>query len=365
MSDIHVEEHSSPIKTPQQLITVVVLALAVPIAIIVLLTQFLTTGIKLEPNSPAMTPEFVAQRLKPVGQMVVEAGGGTQAAKTGEEVVKAVCAACHASGALNAPKIGDSAAWGKLAGEGLAQLTEHAIKGKGSMPAKGGNPSLSDFEISRAIVYMANQSGQKLKEPAAPAAAAAAAPATGERTGEQVVRAACGKCHETGAGGAPKVGDKSAWGPRVSKGLDAVTRLAIKGHGGMPARGGLADLTDSEVTAAILYMFIKGGGEATKASAKPAAATEAAIVAAAPAAAAADGKAVYEKNCVACHMTGAAGAPKAGDKAEWGPRLKEGMDHLYEHAIKGKGAMPPKGGNANLSDAEVKAAVNYLTSLAK
>jgi cytochrome c5 len=365
MSEIHIEEHSSPIKTPQQLITVVVLAFVVPIAIIVMLTQYLTTGIKLDPNGSAMTPESVAERLRPVGQLVVQSDGGTQTAKTGEQVVKAVCAACHASGALNAPKIGDSAAWGKLASTGLEHLTEQAIKGKGSMPAKGGNPALSDLEIARAIVYMANQSGQKLKEPAAPAAttAAAAAPGSGERSGEEVVKAACGKCHTTGAGGAPKIGDKTAWGPRVSKGLDAVTRSAIKGHGGMPARGGLADLTDSEVTAAILFMFLKGGGEADKAAAKPVAAKEAAV-AAAPAPTV-DGKAIYEKNCAACHMTGAAGAPMAGDKAAWAPRLKEGIDHLVEHAIKGKGAMPPKGGNVNLSDAEVKAAVTYLTSLAK
>jgi cytochrome c5 len=110
-------------------------------------------------------------------------------------------------------------------------------------------------------------------------------------------------------------------------------------------------------------MFLKGGGEADKAAAKPVAAKEAAV-AAAPAPTV-DGKAIYEKNCAACHMTGAAGAPMAGDKAAWAPRLKEGIDHLVEHAIKGKGAMPPKGGNVNLSDAEVKAAVTYLTSLAK
>jgi cytochrome c5 len=362
MSEIHAEEHSSPIKTPKQLITVVVLAFVVPIAIIVLLTQYLTTGIKIDPDSAAMAPESVAERLRPVGQVVIGRAGGAQAAKSGEEVVKTVCAACHASGALNAPKIGDNAVWGKLASAGLATLTENVVKGKGSMPAKGGNPALSDLEVARAIVYMANQSGQKLAEPAAQAVAAAP-PAKGERSGEEVVKVACGKCHETGKGGAPKVGDKSAWAPRVSKGLDAVTSSAIKGHGGMPARGGLADLTDTEVTAAILYMFIKGGGAPAKLAAATASAPPNAV-AAAPAAAA-DGKTIYEKSCAACHMTGAAGAPMAGDKTVWGPRLKQGIDHLVEHAIKGKGAMPPKGGNAGLSDSEVRAAVIYLTNLAK
>jgi cytochrome c5 len=277
MSEIHFEEHHSPIQTPQQLIVAVVLAFVVPIAIIVLLTQFLTLGIKLDPNSTVMMAEYVAERIRPVGHVVVaEAKGGTQAAKSGEEVVKAVCAACHATGALNAPKIGDSAAWGKVAAQGLEKMTEHALQGIRQMPARGGNPSLSDLEVARAIVYMANQSGQKLKEPAAPAEG--------------------------------KKDDAKA--PTTSVAAVAATPAVPAGSG------------------------------------------------------AADGKAIYEKNCAACHLTGAANAPKAGDKVAWEPRLKQGKDNLYEHAIKGKGAMPPKGGNASLSDAEVKAAVDYLVSLA-
>jgi cytochrome c5 len=163
MSEIHLEDHHSPIQTPKQLIVAVVLAFVVPIAIIVLLTQFLTLGIKVDRNSPMMSPESIAERLRPAGQVVfASAGGGTQAAKSGEEVVKAACAACHATGALNAPKIGDNAAWGKVAAQGLDTLIEHAVKGIRQMPARGGNPALSDLEIARAIVYMANQSGQKL-----------------------------------------------------------------------------------------------------------------------------------------------------------------------------------------------------------
>ncbi len=88
--------------------------------------------------------------------------------------------------------------------------------------------------------------------------------------------------------------------------------------------------------------------------------------AAAPAAGGAvDGKKVYDSICQACHASGAAGAPKAGDKAAWAPRLKAGMPALYVTALKGKGAMPAKGGNPNLSDAEVKAAVDYLAAQAK
>jgi len=72
------------------------------------------------------------------------------------------------------------------------------------------------------------------------------------------------------------------------------------------------------------------------------------------------GEAVYTKACIVCHSTGVAGAPKVGDKAAWEPRLAQGMDTLVSTALKGKGAMPPKGGHATLSDAEIKAAIEYM-----
>jgi len=88
-----------------------------------------------------------------------------------------------------------------------------------------------------------------------------------------------------------------------------------------------------------------------------------------PAAKAADGKATYDKACFVCHAAGVAGAPKFGDKAAWGPRIAQGMDTLHTHALKGfqgkKGMMPAKGGNASLSDDDVKAAVDYMASHGK
>lgn len=80
---------------------------------------------------------------------------------------------------------------------------------------------------------------------------------------------------------------------------------------------------------------------------------------------AADGKAVYDKTCVACHASGVANAPKFGDKAAWAPRIAKGMDALHASALKGKGTMPPKGGNAALPDPEVTAAVDYMVSQSK
>jgi cytochrome c5 len=81
------------------------------------------------------------------------------------------------------------------------------------------------------------------------------------------------------------------------------------------------------------------------------------------------GEGVYKSACFACHGAGIAGAPKAGEKAAWAPRIAQGKPLLYDHALRGyqgkTGVMPPKGGNTALADADVKAAVDYMVSLAK
>jgi len=184
--------------------------------------------------------------------------------RSGKEVVDAVCAACHATGANGAPKIGDQKAWTPRASQGLTSLTQHAIKGIRQMPAHGGSPGVTDFEIELAITYMVNQSGGHWAEPINKAS-----PPAAERSGEQIVRTQCVKCHESGVDGAPKIGDRSAWIPRARQGLDAVVRSAIKGHGGMPPRGGMADLTDPEIRSAVIYMFEQGVGPTKGSSAAP------------------------------------------------------------------------------------------------
>jgi cytochrome c5 len=176
--------------------------------------------------------------------------------RSGKDVVAAVCSACHATGANGAPKIGDKRAWSKLESRGLSSLTQSALKGVRKMPAHGGNPAVSDLEISRAIAYMVNQSGGHWTEPISKKSRPA------DRSGEQIVRSQCVKCHQNGDGGAPKIGDRSAWIARASPGLDAVVRSAIKGHGGMPARGGMPDLTDAEMRKATIYMLNQGTGAA-------------------------------------------------------------------------------------------------------
>ena len=169
--------------------------------------------------------------------------------RSSKEVVDSVCSKCHATGAQGAPKIGDKQAWSKRASQGLSSLTDHALKGIRQMPSHGGSPDLTELEIKRAITYMVNQSGGKWVEPISKKSPPA------PRTGEEVVKAQCFKCHETGKGGAPKIGDRDAWIPRLKEGLDSTVRSAMKGHGGMPARGGMADLTDSELRSAVIYLF--------------------------------------------------------------------------------------------------------------
>lgn len=172
--------------------------------------------------------------------------------RSGKQVVEAVCSACHRTGANGAPRIGDKKAWAKLKSRGLTGLTESALKGIRKMPAHGGNQALSDSEIERAIIYMVNQSGGHWTEPTSKGTPAV------ERSGKQIVQVQCAKCHRTGVDGAPKVGDRTAWIPRLKQGLEAAVLSAIQGHGPMPARGGMANLTDSEIRAAIVFMVNQG-----------------------------------------------------------------------------------------------------------
>ena len=172
--------------------------------------------------------------------------------RSGSEVVATVCARCHATGELGAPRIGDEKAWAARAAQGLSALTAHALAGIRNMPAHGGNPGLSDVEIGRAITQMVNRSGGHWVEPIDPAM-----PAT-ERRAEQIVQGQCAQCHRDGVGGAPKIGDRAAWIPRMNNGVDPLVRSAAHGHGGMPPRGGVADLNDAELRSAVLYMFNYG-----------------------------------------------------------------------------------------------------------
>ena len=203
-----------------------------------------------KPKCSKLPPVVVALWVIAVLLVIPIAAQGAE--RGGRQVVEAVCAKCHATGERGAPKIGDKHAWLTRAELGLGGLTQHAVSGVRKMPAHGGSLNLTDLEIGRAITYMVNQSGGHWTEPASAKEIAAV------RTGQQVVEAQCIKCHQAGAAGAPRIGDREAWVPRLKQGMEHAMRSAIRGHGGMPPRGDKADLTDVEIRNAILYMFNPG-----------------------------------------------------------------------------------------------------------
>jgi cytochrome c5 len=301
MSDTRQEEaHTGPIKTPKQLLLAVFLAFVVPIFIIIALVAYVVSDNKPAGSTQAevhalggMTAQDLdratAERIRKVG--TVEIRDANRALKSGEEVFKAQCTACHSAGVAGAPKLGDKAAWGPRIATGFEALVQSAVMVNGAMPPQAGG-DMEETEIARAVAYVANSAGAKFAEPKAPqgAATTAAAPAAA----------------------APAATPPSAASPAA------------------PAP-----------------------------AAVPAAATAAPATAATGA-----GEALYKQACVACHAAGVAGAPKLGDKAAWAPRLQQGLPALVQSAIKGKGAMPPKGGSS-ASDQDLRAAVEYMVSASK
>ncbi|QQJ97239.1 cytochrome c5 family protein [Burkholderia ambifaria] len=297
--------HESPVKTPGQLIAVIIASFTIPIAVIVLFATYANHAFRAGAGTDALSDEQVAARIAPIAKVDVKDANAPRTYKTGEEVYKAVCVTCHGTGAAGAPKVGNKDDWAPRISQGFDTLLKTALSGKGAMPPRGGtNPDdVSDYEIARAIVYMANNDGANFPEPAAPAANAASA--------------------ASGAAGA----------------------AATAGASGV-------DASNAQAAAAMAAI-----AAIPKAGEKPAAAPTSADAASA-------GKALYTQVCQACHAAGVLGAPKFGNKDDWAPRLKESMDTVYNYALHGKGAMPPKGGS-NASDADVKAAVDYMVNASK
>lgn len=176
-------------------------------------------------------------------------GSNAWAERSGREIVEQTCAACHASGKDGAPKIGDVAAWTQHSKKGIAKLTESAIGGIGKMPAHGGQPNLSDLEMSRAVAFMV--SFGKAVDPNKPYASPT------NMTGERLVQSHCMSCHGEGKEGAPRIDDFSAWKPRLQKGMNGLVISAIAGHKAMPARSGMASLSDTDLKNAVTYLVVQ------------------------------------------------------------------------------------------------------------
>lgn len=296
------DEHQSFIKSPRQLIVVIVLAFLVPIAVITLIATFVQTTTRSGTGADAMTPEAIADRLQPIGRLEVAGASAPTKLRSGEEVYKAVCSACHDTGVAGAPKIGDTAAWAPRIKSGLAALVESSLKGKGAMPPQGGG-QFDDIEIARAVVHLANEGGAKFEEPQPPESAdAAAAPSASEAAAPSA--AAAPAASQPAAAATPAADDKAAAAPA--------------GAAAAPSQASAGDV--------------------------------------------AAGEKVYKGTCAVCHDSGVAGAPKHGDAAAWKPRLEQGFDVLVKHSIEGIRAMPPRGGNGKLTDEQLRDAVAYMVA---
>jgi cytochrome c5 len=188
---------------------------------------------------------------------------------------------------------------------------------------------------------------------AAPACAQDAARDSAQDSGQRgvdIYEAVCSNCHASGAKGAPRVGDRAAWSARAARGLAGLTRSALLGIRDMPPHGGDQSLGTLELQRAIVYMVNESGGHwAEPAAPRPGR----------------SGAQVVQAYCALCHAPGFDGAPRIGDRAAWLPRTVLGIDPLVRGAVRGHNAMPPRGGQPSLTDAELRGAVIYMISSAR
>ena len=281
----HDAAHEGPIRTRKQLVLTLFWAHVAPIVTIILLATYVAAHVRPGAGSDRLSAAAIAQRIQPVGKVEVRDVNDTSAQRTGEQVFAAQCTACHSAGALGAPKLGDAAAWGPRITQGFDALVHSALAGKGAMPPQGGG-DFTDLEIARAVAYMADKGGAKFPEPKAPPAPTSTTTAKAEQGGDAAAAAVasakaamanvaaapattstaaasgtppplftqvCQACHATGVAGAPKIGDKAAWAPRLAAGIDGMTAIAIHGKGAMPPRGG-SSASDAEIKAVVTYM---------------------------------------------------------------------------------------------------------------
>jgi cytochrome c5 len=314
-------------------------------------------------------------------------------AASGQQTYSQVCSSCHASGAMGAPKFGSKADWAPRIKQGKQTLYQNAITGIGAMPPKGGQPSLSDADVKAAVDYMVaevsggsggqqqatkgggtSKSGSSKKAPAQPD------PKVGRLKADT-----CMGCH--GIPGymmvyptypVPKLGGQH---PEYIVSALQQYKTGERKNSTMQAQALALSNKDMQDIAAYFSSlapeapeFGGGGGgqqQATTgggnkvAEASPKAQMGPGIKVAAARGASPENESTYQAMCSTCHSSGALGAPKITDKAAWQPRIAQGPKVLYSSALNGIGAMPAKGGHPQLSDEQVKAAVDYMVGAVK
>jgi cytochrome c5 len=261
-------------------------------AVIFLLARLVSVFAGYVPDDGSRFQAAAEERIMPVGRVVLV--GDPEAPKVAEagslsadQIVAQNCAACHQAGVLGAPKIGSKEDWEPRFVKGLDTLVSSAINGLNQMPARGGNPNLSDDDIRNSLIAMLTESGIDAGESAAPdsptegtsdaasgdtsaesppEASADSGTETGsseEQTkenvadvaqGKELYPQACAACHDTGAANAPKLGDQAAWADRINQGMDTLVGHAVNGFNAMPPKGGAMQLSDEQIAAIVVYM---------------------------------------------------------------------------------------------------------------
>lgn len=228
------------------------------------------------------TETATATRIMPAGQVLM--GDGTEPGqRTGKQVFDKVCAQCHGADktVAHAPKVENNADWAPRIAKGFATLVNNAVngfQGAGNMPAKGGDTSLTDDEVARAVAYMANKSGANFTEPPVNSSTAAASEAASAPSDavpqvdaaavQDMFQTSCSACHGAASAVpfAPKITKNEDWAARIKQGKETLFKHAIEGFtnpkgGVMPPKGGAAQLSDEQVKAIVIYMANQSGGK--------------------------------------------------------------------------------------------------------
>ncbi|HBS26346.1 MAG TPA: hypothetical protein DD827_04340 [Gammaproteobacteria bacterium] len=305
-------------------------------------------------NTDAYQQQHTAQveeRLMKVGSVETFDPSAKPVVRSGKEIYDTACTTCHQTGVLDAPKLGTASDWQPRLAGGFDALVTSGITGKGAMPPKGGDASLTDMEMKKVVAYMLKESGLDAPNLSAESenSAASEAPAT-----------------------APTTAPVTASAPAVSTAPAITETVTNAASSATTAVTATAVAATAAVTGAASSAMKAITGHTPKAAVAPVAtpAPVAAPVAAAPKVATASGnldkgKSIYKTACFACHDSGVAGAPKLGDKAAWVSRIAAGMDSMVQVALTGKGGMPPKGGRLDLSTEDIQAAVAFMAAEAQ